>query len=105
MLFRSEIIKLDGDNDVSKDPFRDSIEEIAENLMDVPNVERSNLFKEMEKNAGEYFDLIAKGQNSENNQEVQAIKEKLDKIELNYSDDPAYVALMKAERSSQNIEL
>ncbi len=100
-----EIIKLDGDNDVSKDPFRDSIEEIAENLMDVPNVERSNLFKEMEKNAGEYFDLIAQGQNSENNQEVQAIKEKLDKIELNYSDDPAYVALMKAERSSQNIEL
>lgn len=99
-----EIIKLDGDGNIEKDPFRDSIEEIAEDLMDVPNVERSNLFKEMEYTAGEYFDLISQGQNSNNSQKVMEIKAKLDAIELNYSDDPAYVALMKAERSSQNIE-
>jgi predicted ATP-binding protein involved in virulence len=100
-----EIIKLDGDKEVTNDPFRDSIEEIAENVMDVPHVERSNLFKEMERNAAKYFDLIAKGQNSINSPEAAEIKEKLDLIELNYSDDPAYVALMKAERASQNIEL
>lgn len=100
-----EIIKLDGDKEVINDPFRDSIEEIAENVMDVPDVERSNLFKEMEKNATEYFDLIAQGKNSTNSREVIEIKEKLDLMELNYSDDPAYVALMKAERASQNISL
>lgn len=100
-----EVIRLDGNQEIEKDPFRDSIEEIAENLMDVPNVERSNLFKEMENKASEYFDLISQGENSTNNFRILEIKNKLDEIELNYSDDPAYVALMKAERLSQKKDL
>jgi predicted ATP-binding protein involved in virulence len=101
----NEIIRLDSSENTDKDPFRDSIEEIAENLMNVPDVERSRLFIEMERNAAEYFDLIAKGKNSDNDLEVAKVKQKLDQMELNYSDDPAYVALMRAERSSQSSKI
>ncbi len=100
-----EVIKLDGNPEIEKDPFRDSIEEIAENLMDVPDVERSNLFKEMEAKASEYFDLISQGVNSTSRAKILEIKNKLDEIELNFSNDPAYVALIKAERLSQNKDL
>ncbi len=98
-----EIMQLDRDNQnesIDNEPFRDSIEEIAASLMKVPNVERSHLFKEMEQNATEYFNLISEGKNSKNSEKVRDIKTKLDQLELNYSDDPAYVALMKAERLS-----
>ena len=34
-------------------------------------------------------------------QEAKDVKDELDKIEAEYSDNPAYVALLKAERNSK----
>jgi predicted ATP-binding protein involved in virulence len=101
----NELIILDEGFANEKDPFRDSIEDIADKLMQVPDVERSQKFKQMEAVAAEYFNCIAEGQTEENNQKVLDLKQKLDNLQLEYSDDPAYVALMKAERNSQKVIL
>lgn len=100
-----ELISLDEETPFQKDPFREGIEDVAEKFMNVEDVERSEQFKEMEKVAAEYFDLIAKGQNEATNGKVKELKKQLDDLELRYSDDPAYVALMKAERASQTKKL
>lgn len=101
----TELISLDEETPFQEDPFREGIEDVAENFMNVEDVERSNEFLEREKVAAEYFDLIAKGQNEATNGKVKELKERLDELELRFSDDPAYVALMKAERASQPIKI
>jgi predicted ATP-binding protein involved in virulence len=101
----SELIILDETFKNEKDPFRNSIVEVAEELMQVPNVERSQRFNKMEEVASEYFNCIAEGQTEEKSEKVRQLKARLDELQLQYSDDPAYVALMKAERNAQKIVL
>jgi predicted ATP-binding protein involved in virulence len=93
-----EIINLDGN--VNGQPYTKSIEEIAENEMHVNNVIRSQKFIELNKLASDYFDLIEQGKTSKNDDETRKIKEKLDEIELEFNEDPVYIALMRAERKT-----
>ena len=94
-----ELINLNADESTATtDPFRQSIEEVAEQEMLVPDVERSERFKQMQETAAEYFRLIRAGEDSAHNGQVAALKQKLDELESRYSDDPAYVALLQAER-------
>jgi predicted ATP-binding protein involved in virulence len=90
------IITLDGVKDMS-DPIYRSIEEIVmkEMNMDTP---RSREYNEMLQSAEEYYYLIklAKG----NTPEANEVKRKLDLLEEKYSENPAYVALLRAERLS-----
>ena len=77
-----------------------SIEEIAETDMLVEDVKRSQRFLELQRLASEYFDLIEQGKTAATDSKTKDIKSQLDEIELEFSDDPVYVALMKAERKT-----
>lgn len=92
----SEVINLDKTTD--SDFFRKSIEEIAEIDMGVPDVERSQRFKEMMKVAERYYQLLEAGKNSDDDSQLRQIKAELDQLSMRYSDDPAYTAFLNMER-------
>ncbi len=96
-----ELINLnEEESTATTDPFRQSIEEVAEEEMNVPDIERSQRFKDMQKTASQYFSLIRQGFTSRDSDAVRALKKELDTLESRYNDDPAYVALLQAERNS-----
>lgn len=99
-LKKEEVISLDIEN-INEDPFTKSIEEIAEQDMDVVDVKRSQKFLHFQKVAALYFNLIEEGKNSQNDDNTRQLKEKLDSLELEFNDDPVYVALMQAERKTE----
>lgn len=99
-LKKEEVISLDNEN-INEDPFTKSIEEIAEQDMDVVDVKRSQKFMHYQDIAAKYFDLIEKGKNSKDDIETRKLKIELDRIELEFNDDPVYVALMQAERKTE----
>lgn len=97
-LKKEELISLQENLIIETDPFRKSIEDGASDYMMVENVERSILFKEMESLAEEYYNLIeTKGDKNK----ISQLEIKLNELEEKYGDDPAYVALLKAERKSK----
>ena len=96
-LKKDELIPLKENLIIDTDPFRKSIEDGAADYMLVDNVERSVLFKEMEKTATEYYDLIErKGETNK----IANLESRLNELEERFGDDPAFVALLKAERKS-----
>lgn len=99
-LSREEVISLDGEI-INEDPFTKSIEEIAEQDMDVVDVKRSQKFINYQEIAAKYFNLIEEGKNSDNDDLTRKLKKELDDLELAFNDDPVYVALMQAERKSE----
>jgi predicted ATP-binding protein involved in virulence len=92
-----EVISLDSEI-INEDPFTKSIEEIAEQDMNVAEVKRSKKFLHYIDIAAKYFALIEEGKNSN---EKEKLKNELDLLELEFNDDPVYLALMKAERKSE----
>lgn len=80
------------------EPRMRSIEDIAvtEMNMDSARFPRYNLMVDM---AEKYYQLVKEGK--EGTKEADSIKKELDAIEEMFSDDPAYVALLRAERRSQ----
>ncbi|MFZ2727050.1 MAG: AAA family ATPase [Methylococcaceae bacterium] len=94
-----EIINLDGE--IEGQPFTKSIEEIAEAEMGVEYVQRSQRFLELQRLASQYFDLIEQGKNSSNDAQTKQLKQQLDAIELEFNNDPVYIALMQAERKTE----
>ena len=96
-LKKDELIPLKENLIIDTDPFRKSIEDGAADYMLVDNVERSVLFKEMEKTATGYYDLIErKGETNK----IANLESRLNELEERFGDDPAFVALLKAERKS-----
>jgi len=85
----------------SESPFEKSIEEIAETEMQVENVRRSQMFNTLQSLASTYFDLIEQGKTVSDDIKMSEIKAELDRIELEFSKDPVYVALMLAERKTE----
>jgi predicted ATP-binding protein involved in virulence len=95
----NEVINLAGQ--VSEDPCVKGIEDIAEDVMALEDVQRSHKFLEMQHIAARYFDLIEQGKTSQDDGQTAQLKAELDEIELQFSQDPVYVALMQAERKSE----
>lgn len=91
------VITLDGQKG-DNDPNMRSIEEIVVNEMNMDTV-RSEKYNLMIKMADQYYQLVKSGKG--NTPEAEEIKKVLDEIEAEFSDDPAYVALLKAERKAQ----
>lgn len=89
-----ELINLDDVKGLDNDPNRYSVEEISENEMGVKNVKRSNEFSEMQMKAKYYFELI---KSNASKTEIEKAKKLLDEVRINYSHDPAYVALLESE--------
>ncbi len=90
------MITLDGVND-DMDPIYRSIEEIvtSEMNMDTP---RSQAYNTMVEKAERYYQLVKDGKGD--SVEAKRVNKELDEIEQEFSNDPAYVALLKAERKS-----
>lgn len=92
------IITLDGHKG-STDANMRSVEEIALSEMNM-TTRRSARYNEMVDAAEEYYQLVKQSKGAD--AEANDVKRRLDEIELEFSDDPAYVALMKLERNSRN---
>lgn len=93
-VYSRNVITLDGINDVT-DPIKRSIEEISIKEMGLDTI-RSASYNKMVEMAEYYYQLVKEGKEDE--KKAKDIKKILDRIELQFSDDPAYVALLKAER-------
>lgn len=93
---KQNLITLDGVND-DTDPIFRSIEEIiiSEMNMETP---RSKAYNMMVERAERYYQLVKNGQGD--TEEAERASKELDEIEQEFSNDPAYVALLKAERKS-----
>ena len=90
------VIALDGEK--GSNPQMRSIEDIAVTEMNMAT-DRFPKYKRMLDMAEKYYQLVK--DNHESSEEAINVKKELDAIEAEFSDDPAYVALLKAERNSQ----
>ena len=91
---KENLVVLDGVTS-DTDPIYRSIEEIAATEMKMPKIIRSQRYQKMIELADKYYDLVMSGKTDE-----QTAAE-LDEMEAEYSDNPAYAALLKAERRSR----
>lgn len=71
-----------------------SIEDIAEDIMNVSTPRYSEKKQEMYRAAAEYFDAL---ENSKSSEEIQILKERMDLLAAEYSDNPAYCALLQQQ--------
>lgn len=91
-LMQGQLISFDEDVRVEGDPFREGLEDITSERMGLMQDIRSKRFNEMVETAKQLFDAVDNG--AANKDEIKA---KLDQIEVDFSDDPAYVAAVKLE--------
>ena len=96
-----ELIKLDGD--VTGDYADQPIEDIAEDVMDVPVPQRSKRFRDMTEAAEQYYALLERAGQADP-AELARIKEKLDELSARYNDNPAYVAFLERKRAVLGID-
>jgi predicted ATP-binding protein involved in virulence len=102
-LKKTELINLDDTEGVESDPYKYSIEDIAEAEMGVKDVPRSVRFTQMTEVAAQYYALIAEGKTSKTDTEVAILRQKLNELEECFSDDPSFVGLLKAERQAHKL--
>jgi predicted ATP-binding protein involved in virulence len=100
----ARIINLDDDEspyDYSRQTYR-SVEDIAENVMNVVMPQRSERYMAMKKAAKEFFDLLKEVSANENAKE--AAKRKLDELVANYgADNPAYAAFLESKAETAGV--
>lgn len=100
----AKIINLDDDEspyDYSRQEHR-SVEDIAENVMNVVMPQRSERFRAMKQAAKEYFDLLNESSASEIQRKLA--KKKLDELVANYgTDNPAYAAFLESKAESAGV--
>jgi predicted ATP-binding protein involved in virulence len=80
-----------------------SIEDIAEDIMDVPIPQKSKRYKDMMKTAEQYYILLEQGKSVETDDDLKIIKNELDKLLIRFSDDPAFQAFLKMERTAAGL--
>jgi len=97
-LKNKELIDLQG-KDLEDDYNRQGLEEIVEKEMHVENPNRSEKYVEKLKAAEEYYNLLEQYKDKPIPIQVQS---NLDNIETKFSNDPAYVALLKSERKAKS---
>lgn len=94
-----QLINLDPDE--IPDEYADkSIEDIAETVMGIEMPQKSERYQEMMKVAEEYFRIL-RDEKPATAEEKEQLKNKLDELSEPFSDDPAYIALLKLERETQ----
>lgn len=91
-----ELINLNEDttSGLDDDPFKYSLEEVISSEMGLEQESRSRKFLEMQAAAAEFFDLV---QDETNEDKIAQAKEKLEQLQLQFHNEPAYVALLKSE--------
>ncbi|TCW65019.1 MULTISPECIES: AAA family ATPase [Burkholderia] len=103
-LRHARIIDLDSDQqrDVG-DYLKKSIPEVAEEYMGMSDVERSPYYLEQVAAAEEYFTLLKTTPRGDP-EELAKAKARLDEFEIRYNRDPAFVALLRAERNASKMD-
>lgn len=95
---KDELLILDESVIAGTDPWRQSIEEIAEEEMQVTDVRRSEKFLKRENIAKEYFTLVKQNDTKDSlRAKIDDAKKQLDKLTIEFSDDPAYVAMLRTQ--------
>ncbi|WP_019500114.1 AAA family ATPase [Pseudanabaena sp. PCC 6802] len=82
--------------------YNKSIEDIAEDVMGVELPQHSERWQDMMKAAEEYYRVLQASQEA-SPEEVERLKVKLDELSMPYSDDPAYHAFLKMERTAAGL--
>jgi len=77
----------------------ESIEDIAEDIMDVEMPQKSRRYIEMVRVAEDYYRILDKGRESDNDKAIEKIKARLDELTMPFSDDPAFMAFLKLKRA------
>lgn len=80
-----------------------SIEDIIEEVMQIPVPQRSERYQRMYDAATEYYRLLKEGSNA-SPQEKEHLKQRLDELSAPFSDNPAYSAFLKMERLASGME-
>lgn len=101
-LMNEELFDLQG-KILDTDYFRKSIEEISKEEMGI-ETPRSARFNEMVHVATEYFNLIKAKSNDTTQDEINILKQRLDELQAEFNEDPAFVALLNAERDKANLD-
>ena len=94
---KQNLIALDGTKD-TKDPVYRSIEEIVLSEMNM-NTPRSAQYQLMVEQAEQFYQMVKRGDGD--SEAAKKIDEKLRLMEEEFSDNPSYVALLRAERNSR----
>ncbi len=101
----NELILLDEKKDdyLESNPINYSIEDIAEYKMNVKDVSRSIEFRKRVDISTNYYALINQKKDGTLDIEIEELKKQLDKLEERFSDDPTFIAHLKAERKLYNL--
>ena len=99
-LREGELISFDENTSIEGAPYKEGLEDIASGRMGMVNEIRSKRYNEMVATATAYFKELDEG----DPKKAKELKEKLNKIEAEFSDDPAYVALIKMEYNSKSVK-
>ena len=103
-LDQGKIINLDHiDNpEQDADQWNRGVEDIVTEVMGV-DTPRSALYQQMVEVAQKYYALLDAGK-PRTDTEVKQLSDELDRYELEFSEHPAYVALLKAQRKKQGLD-
>jgi predicted ATP-binding protein involved in virulence len=98
-----ELIVLDENPELGGDPYKRSIEDIAETEMGVEEGPRSEKFSQMVNVAEEYLGLIANGHSEYDEAKKNQLREQLNDFEELFGEDPIFVAMLRLERKAKKI--
>lgn len=99
-LDRDQLISFDADVNTQGEPCKEGLEDIVAMRMGMVQKLRSQKYQEMVEAAESLFDAI--DSNSDNQEEL---RQKLVALEAEFSDDPAYLAMVRSEVKSKNKDL
>ncbi|MEO5831590.1 MAG: AAA family ATPase [Rhodanobacter sp.] len=94
-----ELVQLDHDEDQPVEYADRSIEDIAENVMGIDVPQKSQRYADMIEAAERYFEVLRGELPAEENQ-LAALKMRLDELAEPFSDDAAFQALLRVERTA-----
>ena len=99
-LRKGQLVSFDEKVNVGGEPFRESIEDVAGTRMGIDVELRSQRFNAMVRAANEFYEAL--DSDAANTDEL---KQKLDLLEAEYSEDPAYVSFIKTQYESKKREV
>ena len=98
------VINLDDGRYDAESICEQSVEDVAENVMGVDQPQRSKRFRDMIAAAEEYYELIDDSSTLDGaDSKRHEIRDRLDQLEEPFADNPAYVALLRLQRSARKI--
>ena len=92
-LREGKLLKLGGE--LASQFYDESLEDIVEDIQGVKLPQKSKRYQEMMEAAEKYYLAL---NDSENQDDIDSLKEKLDELMVPFSDDPAFIAQLKFDR-------